>query len=123
MGQYTVMLSSSASPTRLLLLDGKEERLRAVLPPGHLLRQRRAASGLLVEEFGQPARSVYYEVQNVERRRRLVSELQVARAPPPSRRTLSSRGTATSTTSPSGSHRQTRRRRYRAIDPPRVRLS
>lgn len=98
MSQYTVMLSSSASRTRLLLLDGRDELLRAVLPPGHLLRQRRAASALLeglslwldrrlsvvlsadeaeasyyldlVDEFGQPARSVYFEVQLVERRAR-----------------------------------------------------
>lgn len=98
MSQYTVMLSSSASRTRLLLLDGQDELMRAVLPPGHLLRQRRAASTLLeglslwldarlsvvlsadegeasyyldlVDELGQPARGVYFEVRMVERRAR-----------------------------------------------------
>ena len=98
MSQYTVMLSSSASRTRLLLLDGQDELLRAVLPPGHLLRQRRAASTLLeglslwldtrlcvvlsadeaeasyfldlVDDVGQPARGVYFEVRMVERRTR-----------------------------------------------------
>jgi hypothetical protein len=98
MSQYTVMLSSSASRTRLLLLDGQDELMRAVLPPGHLLRQRRAASVLLeglslwldarlsvvlsadeaeasyyldlVDDLGQPARGVYFEVRMVERRAR-----------------------------------------------------
>jgi hypothetical protein len=98
MSQYTVMLSSSASRTRLLLLDGQDELLRAVLPPGRLLRQRRAASTLLeglslwldarlsvvlsadeaeasyyfdlVGDLGQPVRGVYFEVRMVERRAR-----------------------------------------------------
>jgi hypothetical protein len=98
MSQYTVMLSSSASRTRLLLLDGPDELMRAVLPPGHLLRQRRAASALLeglalwldarlsvvlsadegeasyyldlVDDLGQPVRGLYFEVRMVERRAR-----------------------------------------------------
>jgi hypothetical protein len=98
MSQFKVMLSSSASRTRLLLLDGQDELMRAVLPPGHLVRQRRAASTLLegislwfdtqlpvvlsadeaeasyylnlVDDLGQPARSVYFDVQLVERRAR-----------------------------------------------------
>lgn len=98
MTQYTVMLSSNASRTRLLLLDGRDELLRAVLPPGHLLRQRRAASTLLeglslwldarlsvvlsadeteasyyldlVDEIGQPTHGLYFEVQLVERHAR-----------------------------------------------------
>jgi hypothetical protein len=98
MSQYTVMLSSSASRTRLLLLDGQDELMRAVLPPGHLLRQRRAASALLeglslwldarlsvvlsadegeasyyldlVDDLGQPVRGLYFEVRMVERRTR-----------------------------------------------------
>jgi hypothetical protein len=98
MSQYTVMLSSSATRTRVLLLDGRDELMRAVLPPGRLLRQRRAASALLeglslwldtrlcvvlsadeaeasyfldlVDELGIPARSVFFEVKMVERRAR-----------------------------------------------------
>ena len=98
MSQYTVMLSSSTTRTRVLLLDGRDELLRAVLPPGHLLRQRRAACTLLeglslwldarlsvvlsadeaeasyyldlVDELGIPARSVFFEVKVVERRAR-----------------------------------------------------
>ena len=98
MSKYTVMLSSSASRTRLLLLDGQDELMRAVLPPGHLLRQRRAATALLegmslwldtrlpvvlsadeaeasyyldlVDDLGCPTRSVYFEVSLVERARR-----------------------------------------------------
>lgn len=96
MSQFTVMLSSSASRTRLLLLDGRDELMRAVLPPGHLLRQRRAATALLegialwldtrlsvvlsaddadtsyfldlADEFGCPARSVYFDVRFIEPR-------------------------------------------------------
>ena len=95
MSRYTVMLSTSMSRTRLLLLDGQDELMRAALPPGHLLRQRRAASTLLegislwldaqvsvvlsadevdrsyfldlVDEFGMPARSVYFDVRLVEK--------------------------------------------------------
>ena len=98
MSQFTVMLSSSASRTRLLLLDGRDELMRAVLPPGRSLRQRRAATALLegialwldtrlsvvlsaddadtsyfldlVDEFGCPARSVYFDVSLVEPRAR-----------------------------------------------------
>ena len=98
MSKYTVMLSSSASRTRLLLLDGQDELMRAVLPPGHLLRQRRAASTLLegmslwldtrlpvvlsadeaeasyyldlVDDLGGPVSSVYFDVHLVERRAR-----------------------------------------------------
>jgi hypothetical protein len=98
MSQYTVMLSSSATRTRVLLLDGRDELLRAVLPPGRILRHRRAASALLeglslwldgrlsvvlsgdeaeasyfldlVDDLGIPARSVFFEVKLVERRAR-----------------------------------------------------
>lgn len=98
MSQYTLMLASSASRTRLLLLDGQDELLRAALPAGRLLRQRRAASALieglslwldahlsvvlsadeeeasyflnLVDELGQPARGVYFDVKLLERRGR-----------------------------------------------------
>lgn len=98
MSKYTVMLSSSASRTRLLLLDGQDELMRAALPPGHMLRQRRAASTLLegmslwldtrlavvlsadeaeasyyldlVDDLGGPASSVYFDVHLVERRAR-----------------------------------------------------
>lgn len=94
MSRYKVLMSSSSSRTRLLLLDGRDELMRAVLPPGHLLRQRRAASTLLeglslwfdtqlpvalsaaeaeasfyldlVDEFGRPARSVFFDVELVE---------------------------------------------------------
>lgn len=95
MSRYKVLLSSSSSRTRLLLLDGRDELMRAVLPPGHLLRQRRAAGTLLeglslwldtqlpvalsadeaedsfyldlVDELGRPARSVFFDVELVER--------------------------------------------------------
>lgn len=94
MSRYKVLLSSSSSRTRLVLLDGRDEMMRAVLPPGHLLRQRRAASTLLeglslwldaqlpvalsadeaeasfyldlVDELGRPARSVFFEVELVD---------------------------------------------------------
>ena len=94
MSRYKVLLSSSSSRTRLLLLDGQDELMRAVLPPGHLLRQRRAAGTLLeglslwldtqlpvalsadevdssfyldlVDEFGRPSRSVFFDVHLVE---------------------------------------------------------
>jgi hypothetical protein len=95
MSRYTVMLSTSTSRTRLLLLDGQDELMRAALPSGQLLRQRRAAKTLLegialwldtpvsvvlsadeaepsyyldlVDELGMPARSVYFDVRLVER--------------------------------------------------------
>jgi hypothetical protein len=95
MSRYTVMLSTSMSRTRLLLLDGQDEFMRAALPPGQLLSQRRAAKTLLegislwldaqvsvvlfadeaepsyfldlVDELGLPTRSVYFDVRLVER--------------------------------------------------------
>ena len=95
MSRYTVMLSTSMSRTRLLLLDGQDELMRAALPSGQLLRQRRAAKTLiegialwldaqvsvvlsadeaepsyyldLVDELGMPTRSVYFDVRLVER--------------------------------------------------------
>ncbi len=95
MSRYTVMLSTSTSRTRLLLLDGQDELMRAALPSGQLLRQRRAAKTLLegialwldaqvsvvlsadeaepsyyldlVDELGMPTRSVYFDVRLVER--------------------------------------------------------
>ncbi len=87
MSRYKVLLSSSSSRTRLLLLDGQDELMRAVLPPARLLRQRRAVGTILeglslwldtqlsvalsaddmdtsycldlVDDFGSPARSVF----------------------------------------------------------------
>lgn len=95
MSRYTVMLSTSTSRTRLLLLDGQDELMRAALPSGQSLRQRRAATTLLegialwldapvsvvlsadetepsyyldlVDELGMPTRSVYFDVRLVER--------------------------------------------------------
>lgn len=97
MSRYKVLLSSSLSRTRLLLLDGHDELMRAVLPPGYLLRQRRATSTLLeglslwldarlpvalsadeadscfyldlVDDLGCPARSVFFDVHLVEQTR------------------------------------------------------
>lgn len=94
MSRYVVSLSPSQSRTRILLLDGKDEIMRAVLPCGASLRHRRAADtfleGLslwldsklhvalsadasdasyyleLVDELGCPARNVFYEVEVVE---------------------------------------------------------
>jgi hypothetical protein len=94
MSRYIVSLAPSQSRTRVLLLDGKDEIMRAVLPPGPSLRHRRAAStfleGLslwldtklhvalsadasdasycleLVDEFGCATRSVFYDVEVVE---------------------------------------------------------
>jgi hypothetical protein len=89
------MLSTSTSRTRLLLLDGQDELMRAALPPGQLLRHRTAAKTLLegialwldarvsvvlsadeaessyyldlVDELGMPTQSVYFDVRLVER--------------------------------------------------------
>jgi len=97
MSRYRVLLSSSSSRTKILLLDGRDEVMRAVLPPGHLLRQRRAVTVMLeglslwldarlsvalsadeadslfyldlVDEFGCPMRSVFIEVEVVEQAR------------------------------------------------------
>jgi len=94
MSRYVVSISPSQSRTRILLLDGKDEIMRAVLPCGASLRHRRAVDtfleGLslwldsklhvalsadasdvsyyleLVDELGCPARSVFYEVEVVE---------------------------------------------------------
>lgn len=94
MSRYVVSLHPSQSRTRVLLLDGKDEIMRAVLPSGQSLRHRRAAGtfleGLslwldaklhvalsadaadasyyleLVDEFGCGARGLYYDVEVVE---------------------------------------------------------
>jgi hypothetical protein len=94
MNRYIVSLAPSQSRTRILLLDGKDEIMRAVLPAGPSLRHRQAArtflEGLslwldsklhvalsadasdasyyleLVDELGCPARGLYYEVELVE---------------------------------------------------------
>jgi hypothetical protein len=93
MSRYVVSLHPSQSRTRILMLDGKDEIMRAVLPSGQSLRNRRAAGtfleGLslwldsklhvalsadasdasyyleLVDEFGCPARGLYYDVEVV----------------------------------------------------------
>ena len=94
MSRYVVTVAPSQSRTRILLLDGQDEIMRAVLPPGASLRNRRAATtfleGLslwldsklhvalsadasdasfyldLVDELGCAARSVFYQVEVVE---------------------------------------------------------
>jgi hypothetical protein len=94
MDRFTLMVSSGTSRTRLLLLDGRDELMRAVLPPGQALRQRRAPQALLeglalwldrpvrivlsadeadasfylglVDDLGCPVRSVFYEVEVAE---------------------------------------------------------
>jgi hypothetical protein len=94
MSRYIVSLAPSQSRTRVLLLDGKDEIMRAVLPPGPPLRHRQAArtflEGLslwldsklhvalsadasdasyyleLVDEFGCGTRGVFYDVEVVE---------------------------------------------------------
>lgn len=94
MGRYVVSLAPSQSRTRVLLLDGKDEILRAVLPPGPSLRHRQAArtflEGLslwldsklhvalsadapdasycleLVDDFGCAGRGLFYDVEIVE---------------------------------------------------------
>jgi len=98
MSRYVVTVAPSQSRTRILLMDGQDEIMRAVLPPGPSLRHRRAATtfleGLslwldtklhvalsadasdasyyleLVDELGCAARSVFYEVEVVEPRAR-----------------------------------------------------
>ena len=94
MSRYTVSVSPSQSRTRILLLDGTDEILRAELPPGPSLRHRRAVGTLLeglslwldsklhvvlpavaaddsyylelVDDLGCAARGVFYEVELVE---------------------------------------------------------
>jgi hypothetical protein len=94
MNRYIVSLAPTQSRTRVLLLDGKDEIMRAVLPAGPSLRHRRAAGtfleGLslwldaklhvalsadasdvsyyleLVDELGCGVRGVFYDVEVVE---------------------------------------------------------
>lgn len=47
MGRYVVSISPSQSRTRILLLDGKDETMRAVLPCGASLHHRRAVNTFL----------------------------------------------------------------------------
>lgn len=93
MNRYLVTVAPSQSRTRILLMDGQDEIMRAVLPPGQSLRHRRAATtfleGLslwlgsklhvalsadaseasyyleLVDELGCAARNLFYEVELV----------------------------------------------------------
>lgn len=98
MSQYTVTLLTSAARTRVLLVDGTDEILRAVLPAPMQVKNVRAATTLLegmalwldrpprvvvsadeldgtsllglTDDFGVPHRSVFYTVEVVERRAR-----------------------------------------------------
>jgi len=95
MSQYTVILSLSASRTRILMMSGADEVLRAVLPPLRQVRHDRAALSLLeglalwldhaprvvvsaddvgatfffglTDENGNPQSSLYYTVEVAER--------------------------------------------------------
>jgi len=94
MSRYVVTVAPSQSRTRILLMDGQDEIMRAVLPPAPSLRHRRAATTLLeglslwldsklhvalsadasdasyylelVDEFGCAARSLFYQVEVVD---------------------------------------------------------
>jgi hypothetical protein len=98
MSQYTVTLLMSSTRTRILILDGRDEILRAVLPPPRQVRNVRAATTLLeglalwldrsprvvvsaddldgtsllglTDDFGVPQRGVFYTIEVVERRGR-----------------------------------------------------
>lgn len=98
MSEYTVTLSLSAARSRVLLMAGADELMRAVLPPPSQIRHVRAVRSLLeslamwldraprvvvsaeeaeatflfglTDELGNPQRSVYYTVEIVERRAR-----------------------------------------------------
>lgn len=94
MSRYVVIVEPSQTRTRLLLLDGRDEIMRAVLPSGVSLRNRRATTtfleGLslwlnaklhialsadasdasyyleLVDDLGCAAHSLYYEVELID---------------------------------------------------------
>ena len=96
MSEYTVTLSLSAARSRVLLMAGADELMRAVLPPPSQVRHERAVMSLLqslamwldraprvvvsaddgdatflfglTDELGNPQRSVYYTVEVAERR-------------------------------------------------------
>lgn len=98
MSEYTVTLSLSAARSRVLLMAGTDELMRAILPPPSQIRHERAVRSLLeslamwldrsprvvvsadegdaaflfglTDELGNPQRSVYYTVEVVERRAR-----------------------------------------------------
>ena len=110
MSRYVVTVAPSQSRTRILLMDGQDEIMRAVLPPAPSLRHRRAATTLLeglslwldsklhvalsadasdasyylelVDEFGCAARSLFYEVEVVDPSARECKEFCVRGAPP-----------------------------------------
>jgi hypothetical protein len=95
MSQYTVTMSLSGTRTRILVTDGDDELMRAVLPATRQVRHPRAALMLLeglalwldrppriavsaadldgtsffglTDDFGNPQQSVYYSVEVVER--------------------------------------------------------
>src|SRR5258708_2534636 len=95
MERYTVTLAPSSSRTRLLLMSGPDELMRAVLPPPPSIYRERAVPMLLeglaqwvdsplrvvlcvaardasfclglTDELGCGMRSLYYEVEVVER--------------------------------------------------------
>ena len=96
MSEYTVTMLMSATRTRVLVVDGTDEILRAHLPATRQVGSPRAAATLLeglalwldrparvvvsadeldatsllglTDDFGVPRRSVYYNVEVVERR-------------------------------------------------------
>jgi hypothetical protein len=93
--QYTVTMSMSAARTRILLTDGDDELMRAVLPPMKQVLHDRAAHLLLeglalwldqtphvvvsagdadatfffglTDELGNPRRGLFYEVEVVDK--------------------------------------------------------
>lgn len=95
MSEYTVTMSFSAARSRILVMAGADELMRAVLPPPRQVRNDRAALSLLealalwldrcprvvvsadeadatysfglTDEVGNPQRSVYYTVEVVAR--------------------------------------------------------
>jgi hypothetical protein len=96
MSEYKVILSLSAARSRVLLMAGADELMRAVLPPPSQIRHWQAVMSLLqglamwldraphvvvsadegdatflcglTDELGNPQRSVYYTVEVVARR-------------------------------------------------------
>lgn len=98
MSRYTVTIAPSETRTRILVMDGTDELLRAQLPPARQLPHRRAAATLLeglslwldtrlhvalsadaqdacyylglVDDLGCASRGVFFEVSLVEPRGR-----------------------------------------------------
>lgn len=94
MDRYMVTVAPSDTRTRILLMDGRDELLRAQLPSGRQIRHTRAATTLieglslwldarlrvalsvdaqdasyylgLVDDLGCPSRSVFFDVALVE---------------------------------------------------------